>query len=69
MTGGFGSAGQHFPFYIYDEEGANRRENITDWALAQFKEHYKDDKTSPSGIFSIIRMPCYIIPRTASGIK
>ena len=69
MTGGFGSAGQYFPFYIYDEEGVNRRENITDWALAQFKEHYKDERTSPSGIFSIIRMPCYIIPRTASGIK
>lgn len=42
MTGGFGSAGQCFPVYIYDEDGTNRRENITDWALAQFREHYKD---------------------------
>ena len=23
-------AGQYFPFYIYDEDGTNRRENITD---------------------------------------
>jgi predicted helicase len=31
---------QCFPFYTYDEDGTNRRENITDWALAQFREHY-----------------------------
>ena len=24
---------QCFPFYMYDEDGTNRRENITDWAL------------------------------------
>ncbi len=29
--------GQCFPFYVYDEDGSNRRENITDWAVAQFK--------------------------------
>jgi len=28
---------QSFPYYIYDEDGGNRRENITDWALAQFQ--------------------------------
>jgi predicted helicase len=37
---GFGTPGQCFPFYIYDEDGSNRRENITDWALAKFREHY-----------------------------
>src|SRR5262249_48840811 len=26
---------QCFPYYVYDEDGGNRRENITDWALAQ----------------------------------
>ena len=34
---------QCFPFYTYDEDGRNRRENITDWALAQFRAHYRDD--------------------------
>ena len=51
MTGGFGSAGQYFPFYIYDEDGTNRRENITDWALAQFKEHYKNANITKWDIF------------------
>jgi len=32
---------QCFPFYVYDEDGTNRRENITDWALAQFRARYK----------------------------
>lgn len=27
---------QCFPFYIYDEDGSNRRENLTDWAVEQF---------------------------------
>jgi predicted helicase len=31
---------QCFPFYTYDEDGSNRRENITDWALGQFREAY-----------------------------
>lgn len=35
------SNGHCFPFYTYDEDGSNRRENITDWALERFKEHYQ----------------------------
>ena len=31
---------QSFPFYTYAEDGSARRENITDWALAQFRAHY-----------------------------
>ncbi len=31
---------QCFPFYTYDEDGSNRQENITDWALGQFQAHY-----------------------------
>jgi predicted helicase len=48
-------AHQCFPFYVYDEDGSNRRENITDWALAQFQARYDSPQatltpgTSPSG--------------------
>ena len=48
---GAGAATQCFPFYAYDEDGANRRENITDWALKQFRDHYKDNKISKLDIF------------------
>jgi len=40
MAGGFGSTTQVFPFYVFDEDGTNRRENITDWALDEFRTHY-----------------------------
>ncbi len=42
---------QCFPFYIYDEDGTNRRENITDWALSESRSHYKDDAISKWDIF------------------
>ena len=42
---------QCFPFYTYDEDGTSRRENITDWALAQFRAHYKDDTITKWDIF------------------
>ena len=42
---------QCFPFYIYDEDGTNRRENITDWALAQFRAHYRDEAITKWDIF------------------
>ena len=54
---------QCFPFYIYNEDGANRRENITDWALAQFRTHYKDDSITKWDIFhytyGILHHPAY----------
>jgi predicted helicase len=31
---------QCFPYYTYSEDGTNRRENITDWALTQFQSKY-----------------------------
>lgn len=37
---GAGASSQCFPFYTYAEDGSNRRENITDWALAQFQQRY-----------------------------
>ena len=42
---------QCFPFYIYDEDGTNRQENITDWALAEFRIHYGDETITKWGIF------------------
>ena len=42
---------QCFPFYTYNEDGANRRENITDWALAQFRTHYSDNTITKWDIF------------------
>ena len=45
---------QCFPFYTYDEDGTNRRENITDWALVQFRSHYEDDAITKWDIFHYI---------------
>ena len=42
---------QCFPFYTYDEDGTNRQENITDWALAEFRTHYTDDTITKWDIF------------------
>ncbi|NEQ98407.1 MAG: helicase [Cyanothece sp. SIO2G6] len=42
---------QCFPFYTYDENGSNRKENITDWALAQFQSHYQDPSITKWDIF------------------
>ena len=42
---------QSFPFYSYDEDGTNRQENITDWALAEFRNHYGDDTITKWDIF------------------
>ena len=42
---------QCFPFYTYDEDGTNRQENITDWALAEFQTHYRDDTLTKWDIF------------------
>ena len=45
---------QCFPFYIYDEDGSNRRENITNWALAQFRRQYQDESISKWDIFHYV---------------
>jgi predicted helicase len=42
---------QCFPFYTYNEDGTNRRENITDWALEQFRSHYKAKSITKGDIF------------------
>ena len=45
---------QCFPFYTYDEDGKNRRENITDWALEQFRGHYQDNTITKWDIFHYV---------------
>ncbi len=42
---------QCFPFYIYDEDGSNRRENITDYSLQQFREFYQAQSITKWEIF------------------
>ena len=57
------SGSQCFPFYTYDEDGTNRQENITDWALAEFRTHYGDDTISKWDIFhynyALLHHPTY----------
>ena len=50
----YGDPQQSFPFYTYDEDGDNRRENITDWALEQFRAHYGDDAIGKWDIFHYV---------------
>ena len=45
---------QSFPFYTYNEDGENRRENITDWAVEQFRAHYRDDTIGKWDIFHYV---------------
>ena len=45
---------QCFPFYTYNEDGSKHRENITDWALAQFRRQYQDDSISKWDIFHYV---------------
>ena len=54
---------QCFPFYTYNEDGTNRKENITDWALAEFRTHYSDDTITKWDIFyynyALLHHPAY----------
>lgn len=48
------SGSQCFPFYVYDEDGTNRRENVTDWALERFRSHYDDATITKRDIFHYV---------------
>jgi predicted helicase len=48
---GAGAQAQCFPLYTYDEDGTNRRENITPWALSLFEQHYATEGITPWQIF------------------
>ncbi len=37
-------------FYIYNEDGSNRRENITDWALNKFRAQYEGMRDEGEGM-------------------
>lgn len=54
---------QCFPYFVYDEDGTNRRENITDHALKAFRDHYKSKKLSKEDIFyyiyGVLHQPAY----------
>ncbi len=50
----FNGGTQCFPFYTYDRDGSNRRENITDFALARFREQYADPRINKWDIFHYV---------------
>ena len=54
---------QCFPFYTYNEDGTNRQENITDWALSEFRTHSGDDTITKWDIFhynyGLLHHPAY----------
>ena len=54
---------QCFPFYTYNEDGTNRQENITDWALGEFRTHYNNDTITKWDIFyynyALLHHPTY----------
>ena len=45
---------QCFPFYTYNEDGTNGRENITDWALERFRDNYRDATITKESIFHYV---------------
>ncbi len=42
---------QCFPFYTYEEDGTNRKENITNWALESFRSQYQNQTITKWDIF------------------
>ena len=59
---GAGANDQCFPYYTYSEDGTNRRENITDWALKQFQAKYGEQVTKRDifhYVYAILYHPQY----------
>lgn len=55
-------ASQCFPYYVYNEDGSGRRENITDWALAQFQSTYGPGVTKRDifhYVYGVLHHPVY----------
>jgi len=53
---------QCFPFYTYNEDGSGRRENITEWALGQFRERYSAGVTKREifhYVYALLHHPAY----------
>jgi predicted helicase len=52
---------QCLPLYVYDKDG-NRHDNITDWALNEFKSHYETDLTKLDifhYVYAVLHNPAY----------
>ena len=45
---------QCFPFYTYNEDGTVRTDNITDWTLNHFQNHYQDTTITKWAIFHYV---------------
>ncbi|MDM8559747.1 type ISP restriction/modification enzyme [Candidatus Parabeggiatoa sp. HSG14] len=45
---------QCFPFYTYNEDGTNRQENVTNWTLNHFQQHYQDNTITKWAIFHYV---------------
>jgi len=57
-----GSNAQCFPLYTYNEDGSGRRENITDWAQAQFRARYGEGVTKRdifAYVYALLHHPDY----------
>ena len=53
---------QCFPYYVYDPDGSNRRENITEWALGRFREAYGAGVTKRDifhYVYGLLHHPAY----------
>lgn len=53
---------QNLPLYRYDKDGT-RHDNITDWGLRQFREHYGDNSIERENVFhyvyAVLHNPAY----------
>ncbi len=49
-----GRNGQCFGLYSYSDDGNQRAENITDWALTEFRDHYVDKSISKRDVFNYV---------------
>jgi len=60
---GAGCGTQCFPFYTHSPDGSNRRENVTDSALENFRAHYRNPAISKWDIFhyiyAVLHHPAY----------
>jgi len=58
-----GRNGQCFGLYTYSSDGSERSDNITDWAISEFQDHYGDPTISKLDVFhyvyAILHHPIY----------
>jgi predicted helicase len=53
---------QCFPLYTYDADGTNRKDNISDWALKQFRAQYGENVTKEDifyYVYALLHHPTY----------